>query len=813
MKTFFCILFFAAALAVAPLTAQEVGGPSSASARGSQAAVNTNGNYSDDIVVVSDAQQQALDQAQQQLAQGQGDQAALGTAIKEMQRAQAALAAAKNSPDKLPAAIAAEQAAYQALLKATPREFNVQRQRNNSRSQNSGQQSSGQPNQQQLDQLDLANEQNRYETERQASAPQNAQQREQTQTVDRLKELAQRQQDLNDRMREAQTALQAARTDQQRQDIQEQLKRLADEQRQQLANVDELRQQLAQSPNASQQSDAQQQLDQTRQNMQRASEELQNQSASQALAAGTRAQQQLDQTRQNMQRQTASQFSEQMRQMRSEARDMTQRENEIATNLDALNNGAQQSLDDSAQRQQLVRQMAQQQSALTNLLAQMKDVTEQAETTEPLLSKQLYDTLRRADQMHTDNLLDMESQLADRGFLPQASQAERAARTNITEIADSVQRAADSVLGSQADALRYAQRQLDDLSRQLQREIGQTNSGAPVAGENGGAQNESNRLARAPGNASGEQGTNGITRANRRAAGDRGTNEVAAADGRAGNNPQARQGNEGNPANGNQNGNRGQQPNENGSNGQQASAQGQPNGQRGQSEAQAGNGQRGNRGQQPDGNNNGEQAAAGNQQNGQRGQGQAAAGNNGLRGARGDNQQQANNNPPGQQNNSGQPGENGRQPGGQTGEQQQAANGGGGTADRLRQFAERLGRNNDRAQDNGGPITGNGFVNFSDQLRDVQSVLDSPDLRNQLATVRDRLGGYRSAYRDRQEIPRPDEVRKELLVPLDQVRVWVQEELARQENSASLVPLDRDPVPENYSAVVRQYYEKLGSAQ
>ena len=781
MKTHFYIFIFAAACAVAPLNAQEVRGPSRAPARGAQAAVNSTGNYSDDLVVVSDAQQQALDQAQQMLEGGNvSDRAALETAIKEMQRAQAALASAKNSPDKLSAAVAAEQAAYQALLKATPREFRVQRQRN-SQGQNSGQ-SSGQPNQQQLNQLDLTDEQNRYETERQATAPQNARQREQTQTVDRLKELAQRQQDLNDRMRELQTALQAARTDQQRQDVQEQLKRLADEQRQQLANVDELRQQLAQSPNASQQSDAQKQLDQTRQDMQRASEQLQNQSASQALAAGTRAQQQLDQTRQNMQRQTASQFSDQMREMRSEARDMVNQENEIARGLDSLNNGAQKSLDDSAQRQQLVQQMAKQESALTNLLAQMKAVTEQAETTEPLLSKQLYDTLRRADQMHTDNLLDMESQLAERGFLPQASQAERAARTNITEIAESVQRAADSVLGSQADALRYAQRQLDDLTRQLEREIGGTNSDALAAGENRGAQNESNRLARAAGNAVGEQGTNGIAGANGRAGGNRGTNEIAGTNGivpangsqLAGNNPRRQQGAQRNSPNGNQNGNRGQQPNGQGDNGGQASAENQQNGQGGQN--QANNGQRGNRGQQPNGDNNGEQAAAG---------------NNGQRGARGGDQQQG-----GQQN------------GGE-----QAANGGGGNADRLRQFAERLGQNNNRAADNGGPITGNGFVNFSDQLRDVQSVLDPADLRNQLATVRDRIAGYRSAYRDRREIPRPDEVRKELLVPLTQVRVWIQEELARQENSASLVPLDRDPVPENYSAIVRQYYEKLGSAQ
>src|ERR1035441_6212499 len=234
-----------------------------------------------------------------------------------MKRAQAALEQAKKSPDNLPAAIAAEQAAYQALLKATPREFRIQRSRNGAQNQGN---SSGQPNQRQFDQLEMANEQNRYETERQAAAPPKAQQREQTQVADRLKELAQRQQDLNDRLRELQTALQAAHTDQERADIQRQLKRLNDEERQMLANVDELRQQFAQSPNASSQADAWQQLDQTRSDMQRASEELQNQSASSALAAGTRAQQQMQNLREDLRRQTASQFSEQMRQLRNEAR-------------------------------------------------------------------------------------------------------------------------------------------------------------------------------------------------------------------------------------------------------------------------------------------------------------------------------------------------------------------------------------------------------------------------------------------------------------------------------------------------------------
>ncbi len=48
---------------------------------------------------------------------------------------------------------------------------------------------------------------------------------------------------------------------------------------------------------------------------------------------------------------------------------------------------------------------------------------------------------------------------------------------------------------------------------------------------------------------------------------------------------------------------------------------------------------------------------------------------------------------------------------------------------------------------------------------------------------------------------------------MTQVRVWLQEEISRQQNANSLVPLDRDPVPDSYSELVRKYYEKLGSAQ
>jgi hypothetical protein len=46
--------------------------------------------------------------------------------------------------------------------------------------------------------------------------------------------------------------------------------------------------------------------------------------------------------------------------------------------------------------------------------------------------------------------------------------------------------------------------------------------------------------------------------------------------------------------------------------------------------------------------------------------------------------------------------------------------------------------------------------------------------------------------------------------PLIEVRDRIADELARRENSDALVPIDRDPVPNRYSDLVRRYYEELG---
>ena len=553
-----------------------------------------------------------------------------------------------------------------------------------SRNRNSQNNGAGQASRRQMDQLDMQAEENRYETESQASTPQTARQREQVQTADRLKELSRRQQDLNERLREMQTALQAARTEHERDDLQRQIKRLQDEQRQLLSNVDEMRQQLDQSPNAGDQAQTRQQLEQTRSDMERAASGMERQSPSEALAAGARAEERMQNLREGLRQQSSSQFSSQMRDMRNQARQLRQREEDIGRSLESMNKNELKTLDNAAERGELANRMARQKGGLTNLLAAMREVTEQSETMEPLLSKQLYDTLRRADAMRNEELIDQASQLAQFGLLPQAGGVERVLSANIAELAGGVERAADSVLGSEADALRFAGKELDDLMRQLEREMASANSNAasPVSNTENHA-NGSNASASGPG------GEDRELSANPRQARPPGSDGV--------DNP----GEQDNP---------GAQPRQNG----------------------------------------------------------------------------------------------GRQGGG-------SPNGGGAAEygpDPVRQWAQQLGA----PSQNNGPITGADYADWTERMRDVEQAVDPADLRNQLATARERASALRAAFRQEGRNPETNVVRQQILLPMAQARAWMREELARKEKPDALAPLDRDPPPDNYAELVKEYYEKLGGA-
>jgi chemotaxis protein histidine kinase CheA len=611
--------------------------------------------------------------------------------------------------------------------------------------------------------------------------------------MNRLQELARRQEDLNERLKELQASLQEAKSEQEREEIKRRLKRLQEEQQQMLADVDEVRQRMDKPENQSRMADEKQQLDKTRDDIQKAADAAAQGSVAQALASGTRAQRQLQQLREEMRKQNSSQFAEDLRDMRQEARDLAREQEKLSQQLDALGGPQQRkSLADSTDRKELQEGLAQQKERMNKFTERAQQISEQAENAEPLLSRQLYDSVRKLSQddanavketkqellregLMTRELLDRLQKNVEReaggktldlatdmlreGYLPQAGQAGRRARAATEELKRGVERAADSVLGDDAEQLKLAQSELDKLTDELTREIAQAQgqgkpgqSGAPRAGDPTQRQ------------------------AGTQPGGERAPGEAGA------------------PGEGEQ---PGQEP---GQGGQQP---GQKPGQSGRGVATAGQpgnqpGQGGQPGQTPgQGQGQGQQAGAG--QPGQTGEGQTAG-----EGAGGPGQ-------PGRQANRLAGGRDGRNPpraGGERGglDVSNILNGGANDGG-----DERIGLGGDMGgMYRGGPFVGGNFAPWNERLRDVEQLLDSPDLRNAVATARERARLLRRDIVNDRKKPDWAVVKLQILNPLVEVRARVAEALSRRDSKESLAPIDRDPVPARFAESVRRYYEELG---
>jgi len=452
----------------------------------------------EDLNVVRQSQADVLEQAQSTLAQTQELPAiqALQAATQHMETSLDHLTEAGGSlsTEELMPALAAEQSAYQELLKLRDREHQVTQ----SRSANARNAPRSARSERQLQQLELRQRENRYETERLAQSQEQTMQREDLQVHNRLRDLARRQSEMSEKLKEAETALRQAQNDQEREEIRRELKRLRDEQLEALRDVDELQERMERSENRQRMADTRQQLDQSRSRIRQSAEELERGMVSRAITSTTRAQRELEQMRDQFRRNTSSQFSEQMRQMREQAQQLDERQKEIAKEMQGQRGSEQKTLRDSSDTQNLADRMDQQKESMENLIEQMKDVSEKAEIPEPLLSRKLYETVRETSTKNLDRDLEVAGELIRRNFLPQAQEIEKRAGQGIEELRKDVEEAAESVLGDEAEALRLAREQLDELIREVNDEVARANASGQQDGDpNGRGDQMSNQQQRA----------------------------------------------------------------------------------------------------------------------------------------------------------------------------------------------------------------------------------------------------------------------------------------------------------------------------
>jgi hypothetical protein len=700
--------------------------------------------FGGDVQSIHDSQESAKEQAESLAEKLQDPQSKAHAAevTRAMQQAIDNLQLSHAGPavEPLQPALAAERAAYQALLKLRAREHSVIR---SQRQQGGGAGGGSSGSQQQLQQLELKNDDNRYETQRTAQSPQKPEERETRQVLNRLSELARRQNDLNERLKELQSALEEARSEPEREEIRRQLKRLREEEQEILRDTDELKARMDQPENQERMAEAREQLDQTRDQVRRASEALEQEMVSQAAAAGTRAERDFNELRNEFRRRTSDQFTDQMREMRDDARTLDEKENEIAERLaePGQRDAPAKSLRDENDREKIPAELTQQKERLADLLNRMRETIEEAEPTEPLLAEQLYDTARKSREQNLDRALEAAELSMRRGLTDDARGQERIANKGIGDLRQGIERAAESVLGDETEALRRAREELDRLADQLGDEIAR-NTG------------EDERRSRPEGERNGSQQTDS----------------------------QQRQNDE--PSGG----------------GQRSGERSQQEDDRPQSERRTGNGRQQQDEQEPSPPDGGNQSPTDPQ-------GQSNQSQNGGSSQR-DGQPMPQGSQPGTQggeSNQRQQGQRGgQQPGSQRGGDRNAGNptGPGGFAP----FFEPGNRP-------WAPLTGDDFRDWSDRLRDVEEMVDDPELRAEAARIRERARGIRAELKRHSKEPNWDLIKVDVSRPLYELRDRVAEELLRRTSRDALLPLDRDPVPPKYSEKTRRYYERLGSGR
>ena len=399
-------------------------------------------------------------------------------------------AIADSSMLPLGVASVAEQGAYQGLLKLRAKEHLMMK----SQQSGSGSSGSSSPSQEQMAQLELDNKQNRYELQRSAQKQAESSQREELAVLDRLKELARRQQGINEKLKELEAELRTAKTEAEREELERQLKRLRDDQQQLLHDADETQNKMAQSTQQAKMNEARDQLEQTRQRMVDTAEKLREGQLSQALSAGTRAERELQQLQEDFRKQTAGRFADAMRSMRDAARQIADREEQLAEQLKGVQDESKHSLRQAKNRQNLEAEFNEQRRQTAELVEDAKQVVEQAEQAEPLLAKQLYDTVRATRETKTDQALDATAKLLKSGFLPEAQEAEAQAREGINRLKQGIEKATESVLGDEVESLKRAREELAQLSSSLENEIaqqrkaGEKEQGKPGEGQPGQGQ-------------------------------------------------------------------------------------------------------------------------------------------------------------------------------------------------------------------------------------------------------------------------------------------------------------------------------------
>ncbi len=170
------------------------------------------------------------------------------------------------------------------------------------------------------DDLNLKDMKSPYKDEKKAKPEASEEALEAMAILNRLGELAKRQRDLNEEMKALQIALNKAKTEAEKAEIERRLKQLRDQQKELLTDIDKLREKTAEPDQKATRPDQKKALDEAREKARQAKENLEKNKLGEALASGRRAEEGLEKLHEDFRETSAAKLANQLRELRNDAR-------------------------------------------------------------------------------------------------------------------------------------------------------------------------------------------------------------------------------------------------------------------------------------------------------------------------------------------------------------------------------------------------------------------------------------------------------------------------------------------------------------
>ena len=401
-------------------------------------------------------------------------QQAMQQSIKALKRAEH-----PDSGGALSEATVHQQQAFRLILKLQPNKFEVQQ------GQNSGGGGGGGSQRPDIQSLEMDRNRNFYEDENLSQEEQEAA----DEVLSKIKELAQRQQIVNEDMAKLISELQNAVTEEEREKIRRQLERLEEEMKENLERLDEVQQTMVEERmNTSQANAAAEALRRARNQMNRSLEQIQSGQLQQARASGSRASDALDDITQSLEQFTRNAAAQKMARILEQMERIEKDQESILDRTKQLE-GLQKSpsLDDQDEldeiKENLLADKGQLAEDFVELMAEASDLAERAKASQELMSRELGDWLRETSR---EGIVEdiMEMQYLQYGIWDAAVSDEEKIARKIADATEELRIVAGNSVEDDLEGMQKALENLDPLlaMRQEGAEAGQAAEGGEEAG-------------------------------------------------------------------------------------------------------------------------------------------------------------------------------------------------------------------------------------------------------------------------------------------------------------------------------------------